>query len=186
MTIVVMLALHLRCHIYPPHAENMAPTIVTLSPPRQAETNLAGEKKIWAIVIPLSICIPCLIACILYVFRRRRQKLAKQQQPTSDGDVPIEVHQQAWLEHMRNMTEQNQRSLCIEEDVNQSVAYPASHDTTRHTRSQSTPPMFQTNCRPQRCDSPLRREWHQGICDKEVFEFPPPQGLPPAARRESS
>lgn len=179
--------LHLRCHLYP-RTENMAPTIVTLSPPRQAETYLAGEKKIWAVVIPVSICIPCLVAFILYIVRRRRQKLAEQQQPTSNGDVPIEVHEQAWLEHMRSMTEQNQGPLSTPEDASQSVTNLHSRDTTQHARSQSTPPMSQANCRPQRCDSPLHRECHQPdrICDKETLEFAPPQGPHPAARRESS
>ncbi|KAJ3480133.1 hypothetical protein NLG97_g8142 [Lecanicillium saksenae] len=167
----------------------MAPTIATLP---SATTDQSGslrdsEKRIWMIVIPLSICVPCLIACVVYIVRRYRMNKAKKARPTSQG-VPIEVHHRAWLEHMRNISQQNQENDVAPHEINEAMKDVHMHDFAHHVRSQSTPPMPPTHCKPPRSDSPLRHEWHrsEGISDKDVFEFPPPQELHPAVRRDST
>ncbi len=166
----------------------MAPTstVTVLYPTSRSETLLDSEKKIWVIVVPLSIGIPCLVALALYLVRRHREKKAERE-PRVEG-VPIEVHHQAWLEQMRNMNQQNQELVFVPDDARNAANDAHWHGTTQHARSQSTPPTLQAHSTPQRIESPLRRECRQpdGICDKDIFEFPPPQQLHPYLRRESA
>ncbi|KAJ6783945.1 hypothetical protein PWT90_02128 [Aphanocladium album] len=168
----------------------MAPTITTLPSTDQPGQQLGSEKKIWMIVIPLSIFIPCLVACIIYVVRRYRINKAKKARPTSQG-VPIEVHHRAWLEHMRTISQEHPQGAYAPQESSVPMKDVHLRDFAHHVRSQSTPPTPPTPpttySKTRRSDSPLRREWRQSqeVSDKYIFEFPPPQELHPAMRRDS-
>lgn len=172
---------------YTANSVEMAPAMTTLPANEQSGALLESEKKIWMIVVPLSICIPCLAACIIYVARRYRAKKLQQPRPTSH-DVPIEVHHQAWIEHMRRINQENQQDGPAPDETKIAMKDIHLHEFPSHARSQSNPQLPQYNTKPHHNDSPLRRQWQESdrASEKNVFQSTLPQELHPAMRRGSA
>lgn len=161
---------------------DMAPTpLPTISYGNPLSTSLLdSERRVWIIMIPLAVCIPCLIASIVYLVRRYRKK---KNQPAITSAVQFDAHYAAWLENISN-NNGSYDHIPPSDDASKSLR--PNHQHNNRPRSKSTP-TISMHCAPQCSESPSRLTWNQteGVNNKDPYEFPPPRELHPALRRDS-
>lgn len=162
----------------------MAPTVPTIPAVLDESDSFdQSAKKIWIIAVSLSLCIPCLAAIIVYFFRRYRRAKKAAAQPVTEG-IPFEASHSQWLQNIRENAMHHQRI-----GSHDGGAISPKHVCSEHVaRTQSTPALPTAHYNQPRSESPLRQHWThaEGVSDKDVFEFPPPQEIHPAMRRDST